>query len=187
MNARIIIALALLPVLASCTSPIDVPTARIDTTLTNRIKLRDITVNALIQRVPDTLTIDAWSHTTPTSEFAVDSIGAPPSLTMNCRLQASPTQSSSATSLKELRIRLDNLPAQGTAQLGTDPTIGSGVAATVIVDNTEYATGAGTTASAALFYIQTDKKRVQGTIVIGLNHWPLFNLVVAVNFTASQD
>jgi hypothetical protein len=187
VNNRTTIAVMLLALLASCSSPIDVPTARIDTKLTNRIKLRSISVNARIERPADTTTIDEWSYTASTAAFAADTSGTPPTLSMNYVLNAQAAGATAAPLVKEVRIALDRVPAQGATTLGTDGSAASNVTATIVVDGVEYTTGAGATASAALYYLPDGKKRIQGTIVLGMNRSPLFTLLLAINFQASQE
>jgi hypothetical protein len=186
VNPRTIIASAALLALAACGSPLDVSTPRIDTRLTNRIKLRDVSVSARVERPGDTTHIDDWRHGTVSATFIADTAGDPPRVSMDCRWTALPGDTAT-TVLKEIRIRLDDVEARGSLPLTGLPAGGTGALATVVVDGVEYTSGTAYTASAVLYYLPGDTRKIQGTIVIGMDRSPAFTARVAINFLASQD
>lgn len=186
-SARALIPIAALLALVSCSSPLDVPTQRIDTTLTNRIKLRDILVNVRINRPTYSLTIDDWPHTIDFLTFQADTANLPPHISMNCILESDPKGITDEAFLKRVHIRLDDLPAEGTISVVGDPLVGTGASATVVVNGVEYNTSKDYVATGVLYHIPGRPQQIQGTIAIGLNCGPDIRVAIAVNFLASQS
>lgn len=192
MRTRSTIAFGALLALLSCSSPLDVPTKRIDTQLTNRIKVRSVEVNATIERPADSLIIDQWPydsltigdwpHTVTSPLFNADTIGSPPHIWMNYQMRGT-----GKSWLKEINLKLDDVKSEGAVTLATGPGAGSRVTATVAVGNREYTTTTSDNASGTFYYRHGEKESIQGTIVIGMDRSPSFSILIAINFTATQD
>jgi|GEM_PF-7115484 len=188
MNGRTVAMAGMLLLLLGCNSPLDIDTKRIDTQLTNRIKLRDITVSARIAHNEDTLTIEQWDHQTVAASLAMDTAATGGArLWLRQTLRCAPADSSKATWLKELVIRLDDVQADGTVTIAGNPIEGTGASATVVVDGDEYGIGAGYNANGVFHFIRQQKQALQGNLVIGSDRMPAFSLLLTVNISASQD
>jgi hypothetical protein len=187
MKISTLAAAVLLPALLSCSSPLDEPTGRIDTQLTNIIKFRTMAVSARLTLPADTVIIDNWGYDVTSSSLTVDSARSPATLRLDRRM----VQYASETPriwLKDLRIRLDRADLDTAVEIsGGDPALGSGVAAIMEINGTQYATGNNYTASAVLHYVRGAKNGITGTMLIGIDRSPAFTLLLAVDIDASQD
>ncbi len=178
---------ALLLLLLGCNAPLDIETKRIDTRLTNRIKLRDVAVSARIAHREDTLIIEQWGHQTMTSSLEIDTTGGVPRLWLQQTLRCSPSDSTNVTWLKELVIRLDDVQTDGTITIAGNPAAGTGASATVVVDGDEYGIGASYNANGVFHFIRQQKQMLQGNLVIGSDQAPAFSLLLTITISASQD
>ncbi len=183
---RIIPLLALLA-LASCSSPLDVGTERIETRLTNGLKLRTVSASVRIIRDTDSILVEEWEYGVGSSRFSADTTAQPPSITLQRTMTGAPIPGKTSW-LKELSIRLDDVATEGTIPMGGTAGQGNGAAATVVIEGAEHHSTRSDNANASIHHFSSNGRRtVQGTIVLGMNRSPLFTVVVAVNFTASQD
>ena len=174
--------------LAACSSPLDVPTDRIETRLTNGIKFREMTVSAHMERgvVPgDSITVE-WNYMTTASSFMADTTANPPLFRMHREMHPM-SHILPGCSLRELEIDISNLEAEGSHSLFCYPTSKNFVRALVEIGTTQYRSASGDNASITIHYRNPGKRLIKGTLVLGMNRSPEFTLLVVVNFTASQD
>jgi hypothetical protein len=187
MKISTLAAAMLLPALFSCCSPLDESTGRIDTQLTNIIKLRTMAVSARLALAADTVIIDDWEYDVASSSLAIDSTMSPATLRLDRRMVHYASETPRIW-LKDLRIRLDRTNLDTAVEIsGGDPALGNGVAAIMEINGTEYATGSDYTVSAVLHYVRGTKNGITGTMLIGIDRSPAFTLLLAVELDASQD
>lgn len=174
--------------LASCTSPLEVNTERIDTKLTNGLKLRTISTSVRITRGTDTsMTQEEWAYTVTASSFRADTTADPPGISLRLAMQGSPGPAESSW-LKEISIRLDDTGSTGSIPLAAAANGGNSIGATVMIGGVEHRSTLADNANASLHHFIRDGVRaVQGTIVLGMNGSPEFTVVTVVNFLARQD
>ncbi|MBS1914457.1 MAG: hypothetical protein JST22_20880 [Bacteroidetes bacterium] len=182
-----IISLLLFGVLASCSSPIDIDTKRIDTRLTNYVKLQEMTASMRIIHPPDSAVASNWLFTVADGSFRVDTSATPPRLWLNYRLVAAPGNGAQATTLKELRVRIDGMRADSTGPLGSDPDRGSGAVTRFVSRGVEFTTNATANANAALRYTAGADPSILGTVVLGMNLNDSLSVIAVLNFRASRD
>ncbi|HVZ42117.1 MAG TPA: hypothetical protein VHI13_22750 [Candidatus Kapabacteria bacterium] len=182
-----IISLLLVGVLASCSSPIDIDTKRIDTRLTNYVKLQEMTASVQITRPSDTTVTSNWLFTIADGSFRVDTSVSPPRLWLNYHLVAVPGGGAQATTLKELRVRIDGMRTDSTGPLGNDPDRGSGASARFVSGGMEFATSATANANATLHYLAGADPSILGTVVLGMNVNDSLSVFAVLNFRASRD
>ena len=184
---RPIIPLLGLLLLASCTSPLEMNTERIDTKLTNGLKLRTVSASVRITRGADTsVTQEEWAHTITASSFRADTATEPPGISLRLAMRGAPGPEDSW--LKELAIRLDDTGSTGSIPLAAAASTGNSVGAAVMIGGIEHRSTLADNANASLHHFTSNGVRaVQGTIVLGMNGSPEFSVVAVVNFMASQD
>jgi hypothetical protein len=89
--------------------------------------------------------------------------------------------------LQELRIRIDTASSNGIITLNGNAASGSGASARIVIDGVEHLIATGYNASAVLHYSRDNRRTIHGTILIGAERPSAFTLLIAINFTASQD
>lgn len=173
--------------LGSCSSPLDVGTERIDTRITNGLKLRTVSASVRIIRGGDTTLIEEWAYSVGSSSFSADTSVQPPGVTLR-QVMLGAAGSGKTPWLKEIAIRLDGARADGAIPIAATADQKNGAGAVMMVDGTEYRSTPADNANASLHhFINNGRRTVQGTVVLGMNRPPAFSMVAAINFTASQD